>query len=210
MAALGQETDWEDRTWLGDGLCKVAEKMDPDEAARVCAPVFEVMCEVAVPWVFPTDGFTIIASRQTPAVAARSAAILAETLKSGARPSEAAGFAEALTIVASRLEPAEAQRICGAAAHAIADRIKRNRDHVDEATALAALAGSMEPIEARRMCGEVARVLVAHWRDGIVKPVSEWSHASALESAGHADGTVGGAGVLRRGSSDSLRSLEPG
>ena len=183
VAALGQETDEVDRSWLGDGLCRVAEKMDPDEAARVCTPVFEVMCEVAVPWVtlvFPTDGFAIIASRQAPAVAARSVAILAETLKSGARPSEAAGFAEALAVVASRMEPADVQRICGAAAHVIADRVKRNRDQVDEATALAALAGSMEPAEARRICGEVARVLVADLREGVKKPDSGFSYATAL------------------------------
>jgi hypothetical protein len=183
VAALGQETDQRARTCLGEGLCKIAEKMDPDEAARICAPVFEVMCEAAAPWgtfAFPTNGFAIIASRQAPAVAGRSATILAETLKSGARGSEAAGIAGALAIVASRMEPTEAHRICGAAARAIAVTVERNRDCIDEATSLAALAGRMEPVEARGICGDVARALVALLREGDLKPDSGFSHAAAL------------------------------
>ena len=148
-------------------------------------------------FVFPTNGFAIIASRQAPAVAGRSATILAETLKSGARGSEAAGIAEALAIVASRMEPAEAQRICGAAARAIADTVKRNRDNADEATALAALGRS-----------DGAGRGAAHLRRGGPRPCRRFARGcskagfrlltrSGSRSAGHADGTGGGAGLLR-------------
>ena len=172
VTALGQKADPNTRWWLVAGLCVVAEKMDAEEAARVCGPVVADMGKAVAAMVVDMgnpvaangrfysmvliNGFAVVASRQTPAVASRSARVLADAFKGENGMSHGLALANGLATLAGRLEPVEAERICGEAARVLADRLAQRQywDDTDAATGLAVLAGRMERIEAERICGE--------------------------------------------------------
>ncbi len=167
VAALGQENDPSIRWWLGAGLCMAAEKMDPEKAARLCGPVVEDMGKAVTAekgslnwhfWAHRINGFAVVASRQTPAVACRSAHILADVLKIEGRSDVGIALAKGLAALAGRMEPVEAERICGEAAHVLADCLKVHEEP-GCATGLALLASRMNPGEAERIRGEAARNL---------------------------------------------------
>jgi hypothetical protein len=162
VAALGQESDPSIRWWLAASLCMMAEKMDPEEAARVCGPVVGDMGEAIAPagWTRGNviNGFVIAASRQVPAVASRSARVLADVGKSE-RTAGGEHLARSLTTLTSRMEPVEAALVCGEVARALAEVLKKNPSDVDAAKGLEILASRMKPIEAERLRGEVARIL---------------------------------------------------
>ena len=184
-AALAQERDPKVRWWLAAGLCWMAEKMDPNEAARVCGPVVADMGEAVAPASYirhsVIDGFAIVASRQSVAVASRSARVLADAIKKEKEsPDDRAFLVEGLATVAARMEPVEARRICGEVARALADRLKADGT-AGSAMGLAVLADRMEPVEAQRICGEAARALPeVHLASGLA---ALSKHLNPVESA---------------------------
>src|SRR5262249_13363279 len=144
------------RWWLAAGLCMLAGKMDPEEAARVCGSEVGDMWEaVAVPsyyWGQLINGFTVVASHQTPAVAGRWARVLTDVIKREERGSNVP-LAEALATLVGRMEPDEAERICGEGVRSLANYLKKHPGDVGAAEGLAVLTARMEPMEAARICG---------------------------------------------------------
>ena len=72
-------------------------------------------------------------------------------------------LAWALASVSERLEPAEAARICGQAAHTLVAALEREKDpneHRWLAMALQSLASRMELGQAEQICGQATRLLV--------------------------------------------------
>ncbi len=166
-SAIGEDPDPGIRRSLAAGLCLLAEKMDPEEAARVCGPMVEEMGK-ALPTIKLSqtgtydliNGFAVVASRQSPAVASRSARLLASALHESDWLSDRPSLAKGLATVAGGMDPVDAARVCGEAARVLAGASRQEPDYAyASAEGLAALAGRMDRGEAERICGEVARVL---------------------------------------------------
>ncbi len=168
LMALARETDTNTRWWLAAGLSIVAEKMDREDAAQLCGPVVVDMAKpVAAESGFNNieygnhliNGFVVVASRQTPAVASRSARVLADALKGKSGVSFRMALAKGLETLARRMEPVEAERICGEAARVLADALHQRPIDPDAAQGLAVLAGRMNRGEAERISADAARNL---------------------------------------------------
>jgi hypothetical protein len=164
VAALGQEGDPSIRWWLTAGLCMMAEKMDPEEAARVCGPLVadigEAVKSASSVRHNVIHGLVVAASRQAPAVAGRAARVLADVFrKEGGDTTAGTDIVNGLATLADRMEPVEAALVCGEAARVLADAMKKYLYHENSVKGLEILAGRMKPIEAERICGEAARIL---------------------------------------------------
>jgi len=208
VTTLGQETDPITRWWLDASLCILAEKMDPEEAARLCRHVVEDMGKTVAAdtgsacsrdcRLHLIDGFVVVASRQTHAVASRSARVLADMMRNEDRfliQQKAAGLVKGLVALADCMEPAEAQRVCGEAAQVLAGYVKSDPNYgFNECLAsLATLASRMKPTEAERICGDLARGCV----DALKQSSSDFNAASCLAVLASRLEPVEAAGIFR-------------
>ena len=176
------------------------KKMEPEEAARVCGAVVEDMGKALATskgfikcggeYFDLISGFAVVASRQTPAAASRSARLSGRALKrdgqwvlAGAleQESDVRVLTKGLATAAAGMEPVEAERICGEAARVLADTLRRQPgDPYAPAGELAVLAGRMKRVEAERICGEAARVLADAVRQQPDNPNGISQHAAIL------------------------------
>ncbi len=158
---------------LVNRLPTATARIDPAEAARVCAQASQILARALMR---ETDDkarlaleseLEIVLARLQPTQSARVWSELAQSLVATlVRETDVRArhtLAHALTSVSSRLEPAEAARICGQAARSLANALEREKD----ATVCGFLGDSfesvtsrMEPAPAARICGEVARLLI--------------------------------------------------
>ncbi|MFI5457041.1 MAG: serine/threonine-protein kinase [Isosphaerales bacterium] len=161
VAAIAHEKDAKVRSWLGAGLCLVAERMDSSGVADVCGPVIEDMVRA-----FTTkkdftshlgNGFVVVASHLSPSDAGKAAIVLADALNRETNGYVRNQLASALAAAAGRMDPAEAARICGKAASVLADALNRETDAYVRnqlASALATAAGRMDSAAAARVFTE--------------------------------------------------------
>jgi len=159
VAALAQEKDSTIRATLGAGLCRLAERMNPAEAGRVCGPVIDEMAAALVAKKghidYLCDGFITVASQVSPHDAAHVGRVLGDALNIA--PDNGAEWqgiqlAFALATVAGRMQPAEAARTRRRIATVLTDAMKQMRGFVSPylARILSSLATGMEPAEATR------------------------------------------------------------
>ena len=158
VAALGLERDPRIRWWLEAGLGMMVTKMDPDLAARLCGPVLGDIGDAMTPesYVRRTliNAFTIVASRQPSAVAGRSAHVIAGMITNDYQANDGPLLVRSLAAVAGRMEPVEAEQICGDLARRLAAFVKQYPDAGEAAEGIALMAARMKPDEARQVCGE--------------------------------------------------------
>ena len=162
--ALAEEKDVGIRSSLAAGLCRIAQRMESADAAKVCGPVIDNMAAALVAKTgysyYLSDGFAIVASRVSPADAARAAHVLADAMNSATDANVRRDLASSLSKLAGRLAPTEAAQICGRCVRVLQDALAREASAGvgDElASELEALAGRMEPAEASRICGQFVR-----------------------------------------------------
>jgi tRNA A-37 threonylcarbamoyl transferase component Bud32 len=164
-AALTQEKDAKIRSWLGAGLCLVADRMDSADAAVVCSPFVEDMIGTLTTKThyisYLMSGFTFVASQLSPSHAARAARALVDALDSKTEVSIRDALTSALATAAGRMIPNEAAGL-------LFDALSRDADvgvRCQLASALATVAGRMAPTESANVCGQAAGLL----SDALVK-----------------------------------------
>ena len=171
VEAIGREKDTETRWWLAAGLCLAAERMDPGVAVQVCGPVIKEMAK-AITTKKTSDnleyneylvaGFTVVGSKLDRMLADQAARVLAAAIERETDANSRSTAAHALSLVATRMEPTQAARLCGEAGNALATAIEREKNHTVRAKlsdAFSSVAIRMEPIQAARVCGQAARSL---------------------------------------------------
>ena len=161
VAALRKENDPSIRWWLAAGLCMMAEKMDSEEAARVCSSaVGDMGAAVAVPSYYREqliNEFAVVASRQTPAVAGHWARPCRRS-QEGGRWSDCPGGEMSGNTGQSDGAGRGGEHL-HEAARCLADSLKENPVGQDSASCLAVLAARMRPVDAARICGQAAKSL---------------------------------------------------
>ena len=84
VSALAEEKDPGIRLSLAAGLCRIAERMESADAAKICGPVVAEMAAALVAktsyFIYLSDGFAIVATRAARAEAGRAAHVLADAL----------------------------------------------------------------------------------------------------------------------------------
>jgi tRNA A-37 threonylcarbamoyl transferase component Bud32 len=136
------------------------------DAAKVCGPVVDDMAAALMAktsyFGYLWDGFAIVATRVSPADAARAAHVLADALNSATDANVRRDLLSSLSKLAGRLAPTDAAQICGPSVRMLEDALTRESsagvgDQL--ASELVALAGLMEPAEASRICRDSARAI---------------------------------------------------
>jgi tRNA A-37 threonylcarbamoyl transferase component Bud32 len=163
--ALAREQDAGARRELAEGLAEAAARLEPAEAARLCAEPARLLEQALAQEQDVNarkelaEGLAALAWRLGPTEAAR---VLNQLLAQEEDAAVSRQRAEALAGVARWMEPAEAARACAEAAGSLNRALARAKDATARrqlAEALAAVAGRMEPAEAARAYGQEARLL---------------------------------------------------
>jgi len=156
VAAIGQETDSNARWWLAAGLAMVAPKMEPKQAARICAPVFldligafvrerhnSLLFESNYNY-FMADGVRAASAGVDQIHAGKAAQAIVHTLNRGVDDDMRRVLTTGLAAVAERISTGEADKILTEAMQREADAgVRQNL-----ATRVAPLAGRIEPARA--------------------------------------------------------------
>jgi hypothetical protein len=195
--ALSLEINEQALCSLPSALSKVASRMDPPEAARICGQGARALVEALGR---KTDAFersllasplSELAGLMDPTEAARICEKVARTLAEAlGREMDAESryyLASSLSAVSSRMAPPEAARICGQAAKTLAEALDRETNaeaRLYLASGLSAVTGRMDPIEAARICGQAAKTLV--------KAIDQTTDASDISSLAWALSWVAG------------------
>ena len=102
--------------------------MKSADAAKVCGPVVDDMAAALVAktsyFNYLSDGFAIVATRVSPADAARAAHVLADAMNSATDANVRRDLASSLSKLAGRLAPTEAAQICGWCVRTLSSRTR--------------------------------------------------------------------------------------
>jgi len=153
VAAIGQETDSNARWWLAAGLATVAPRMEPKQAARICAPVFLDLIGAFVRERhnssffegnynhYMADGVRAASAGVDQSHAGKAAQAIVHTLNRGVDDDMRRVLTTGLAAVAERISTGEADRILTEAMQGEVDAgVRQNLP-----TRLAPIAGRTEP-----------------------------------------------------------------
>jgi serine/threonine-protein kinase len=189
--------------YLAQALVAVASRLEATEAARFCAEATATLAQARANSSFPsranssfnsktfslTEPLAALAALQEPKDTAQAAATLSQLIAKTANPRALSGLAEGLAVVADRLEPREAVRLCTQAATILSQSMSkmanpaalgRLAEMSSLADGLAVVAHRLEPREAGRLCNQAADTLLqamAKTNDPVARQ-SGWRYAA--------------------------------
>jgi hypothetical protein len=173
VSALGGEKDAGIRSWLLAGLCLVAKRMEPSEAAGICGPVAREMAETLATKnleacvEYLEEGLSVVASRLKPPYQEQVIEVLVNSFE---RQTDAAAsrypLMKALSPLADRLSPTQTARILDRFTKDLIAQIKIiDERQIDELklsiAALSSVGSRMPEIEADQVHGQVARAITS-------------------------------------------------
>ena len=169
VAAIAQEKDAAIRATLGAGLCRLAERMTPAEAGRVCGPVVDEMARALVTKtgyvVYLAPGFELSASEVSAGKAEQAAGVLAHALALEKDAFVRYHIASALSLVASRMAAGDAAQICGDSARALSDAVPGEASDFKRQQLVSAIVRLVSQIEAEDAATIIGTTVNATFQD---------------------------------------------
>jgi serine/threonine protein kinase len=194
-SAIAQEKDTKVRSWMGAGLCLIAQRMDPAETGQNCGPVVDSMTTALTTRVRYIDylvgGFVIVASNLSQFDARRVTGMLLDALKRESDTNVRNKLASALLSVAGRIDPVEAARICGQAATVFINAIVKETNanaRLTLVSELALMAARWDAAEGTEISRRAASVLAdAMAKETYIARLSTAKAMAALSNGMEAD-----------------------